>query len=107
MIIQGLLLYQKRTPYLLQTQHHHYYWLFSFFISRLSKFEIHTITSCIKKFLRQLKEPIIPLSLWRDFVNAANNPDSTFAETDLYQVLIQSVCVPDNSLITIKCNNYI
>jgi hypothetical protein len=55
-------------------------------LSRLAKFEIHTITSCIKKFLRQLKEPIIPLSLWHDFVNAANNPDTTFAETDLYQV---------------------
>jgi hypothetical protein len=60
----------------------------SFILNRLAKYEIHTITSCIKKFLRQLKEPVIPLSQWHDFVNAANNPDSTFAETDLYQVPI-------------------
>ena len=27
----------------------------------LSKYEIHTVTSCVKKFLRSLKEPVIPL----------------------------------------------
>ena len=32
---------------------------------RLSKYEIHAVTSTIKKFLRSLKEPIIPLSLWQ------------------------------------------
>ena len=42
--------------------------------------------SCVKKFLRSLKEPVIPHSLWRTFVDAANNPDTTDAETALYQV---------------------
>ena len=42
--------------------------------------------SCVKKFLRALKEPVIPHSLWRTFVDAANNPDTTDAETALYQV---------------------
>ena len=27
----------------------------------LSKYEIHAVTSCVKKFLRSLKEPVIPL----------------------------------------------
>lgn len=27
----------------------------------LSKYEIHAVTSCIKKFLRSLREPVIPL----------------------------------------------
>ena len=40
----------------------------------------------MKKFLRALKEPVIPHSLWRTFVDAANNPDTTDAETALYQV---------------------
>lgn len=56
---------------------------------RLSGYEIHTVTSCIKKFLRNLKEPIIPLSHWHDFVNAANNPDSTDAESALYQAIME------------------
>ena len=32
---------------------------------RLARYEIHAVTSCLKKFLRQLKEPVIPLSLWQ------------------------------------------
>ncbi len=30
---------------------------------KLSNNQVHDITSCVKKFLRGLKEPIIPLSL--------------------------------------------
>ena len=54
---------------------------------RLAKYEIHAVTSCIKKFLRSLKEPIIPLSLWQMFVDAANNPDTTDSETAMYQAI--------------------
>jgi len=54
---------------------------------RLSKYEIHAVTSCLKKFLRQLKEPIIPLSLWQVFVDAANNPDTTDSESAMYQAI--------------------
>ena len=39
----------------------------------LSKYDIHVVASTVKKFLRSLKEPIIPNSLWRVFVDAANN----------------------------------
>ena len=51
-----------------------------------SNIENETFCSCVKKFLRALKEPVIPHSLWRTFVDAANNPDTTDAETALYQV---------------------
>jgi len=54
---------------------------------RLNKYEIHAVTSCLKKFLRQLKEPVIPLSLWQVFVDAANNPDTTDSETAMYQAI--------------------
>ena len=52
----------------------------------LNRHDIHAVASCVKKFLRALKEPVIPHSLWRTFVDAANNPDTTDAETALYQV---------------------
>ena len=56
-------------------------------LKRLSSiFNFVDIFSCVKKFLRALKEPVIPHSLWRTFVDAANNPDTTDAETALYQV---------------------
>jgi len=53
----------------------------------LTKFEIPTITSVVKKFLRSLKEPVIPLSLWQVFVDAATNPDTTDAEAAMYQAV--------------------
>ena len=53
---------------------------------RLANYEVHVVTSCIKKFLRSLKEPIIPLSLWQVFVDAASNPDTTDIEAAMYQV---------------------
>merc|ERR1719230_718000 len=49
----------------------------------LTKFEIPTITSVVKKFLRSLKEPVIPLSLWQVFVDAAchsDNPDAAIIQ---------------------------
>ena len=53
----------------------------------INKYEIPVIASAIKKFLRSLKEPIIPLSLWRQFVDAANNPDSTDGDAATYQAI--------------------
>ena len=37
-----------------------------------------------------LKEPIIPLSLWQVFADAASNPDTTDPDSAMYQV--QSFC---------------
>ena len=53
----------------------------------MTKFEIPTVTSVVKKFLRSLKEPVIPLSLWQVFVDAATNPDSTDVEAAMYQAI--------------------
>jgi len=33
-----------------------------------------------------LKEPIIPLSLWQVFADAASNPDTTDPDSAMYQV---------------------
>ncbi len=53
----------------------------------LDKYEIHVVASAVKKFLRSMKEPVIPSSLWKTFVNAANCPDSTDAEAALIQAV--------------------
>ncbi|KAF6020154.1 hypothetical protein EB796_021527 [Bugula neritina] len=37
--------------------------------------DIHVICGCLKDFLRNLKEPLIPTSLWASFVNAAQTSD--------------------------------
>ena len=55
----------------------------------LTKQDIHCITSCVKKFLRSLKEPVIPQSSWQIFVDAANHPYETDQETDMIQAISQ------------------
>lgn len=40
-------------------------------IPNLQELDIHILCGCIKDFLRSLREPLIPLSLWTTFSNAA------------------------------------
>ena len=37
--------------------------------------DLHVVCGCLKDFLRNLKEPLIPTSLWTSFVNAAHVTD--------------------------------
>lgn len=53
-------------------------------IPPLSNIDIHVICGCVKDFLRNLREPIIPTNLWKDFANAVQNVDDTQAVRDLY-----------------------
>jgi len=54
---------------------------------RFNKYDVHSVASCIKKFLRSLKEPIIPLSSLQNFVDAAYNQNSEEREAQLYQAI--------------------
>ena len=47
----------------------------------LSKYGIHAVTSCVKKFLKSLKEAVIPLSVWQFFIDAADCPAETIEGT--------------------------
>ena len=54
-------------------------------LPNLSRYEVHAVTSCIKKFLRSLKEPVIPLTLWQVFVDAANSENDD--DSAMYQAI--------------------
>jgi len=53
----------------------------------LSKNDIHSVTSCFKKFLRLLKEPIIHQSSWEVFVKAASYEEEAEREAAMYQAI--------------------
>lgn len=54
----------------------------------LSNNDIHVICGCVKDFLRSLREPLIPTSLWKDFTNAAQNHDDKEAVRQLYKAIL-------------------
>lgn len=53
----------------------------------LSDVDIPTICSTLKDFLRSLREPLITVALWADFVRATSIPDKEDAEAALYQAI--------------------
>lgn len=55
----------------------------------LTNTDIHVLCGCIKDFLRSLIEPLIPTNLWKDFCNAAQNPDEVERQHELYKAIGQ------------------
>jgi len=53
----------------------------------LSQVDVHVLCGTIKDFFRSLKEPLIPTSMWAQFNQAANSPDMTDGEVQLYQAV--------------------
>lgn len=53
-------------------------------VSELASSDIHVICGCIKDFLRNLREPLIPTRLWTSFSNAVQNPIDKESVRDLY-----------------------
>ncbi|XP_034178181.1 rac GTPase activating protein tumbleweed [Osmia lignaria lignaria] len=53
----------------------------------LSDVDIPTICSTLKDFLRSLREPLITVGLWADFVRAATIQDKQDADAALYQAI--------------------
>lgn len=51
--------------------------------------DVHVICGALKDFLRSLKEPIITHLLWKDFVNAANEPETEDSTSNLYQAITE------------------
>ncbi|GIX84833.1 rac GTPase-activating protein 1 [Caerostris darwini] len=56
-------------------------------VTNLSKMDIHAICGTIKEFLRSLKEPLIPRSVWRTFVDAAEHTDDKLCLNLLYDAV--------------------
>ena len=57
---------------------------------------------CIKDFLRNLREPLIPPSMWQVFVDAAGNPDDTDGISALYQA-ISELPQPNRDTLAFLC----
>lgn len=55
----------------------------------LASSDIHVICGCIKDFLRNLREPLIPTRLWTSFSNAVQHHDDVAAVRDLYASINQ------------------
>ncbi|XP_043269603.1 rac GTPase-activating protein 1-like [Venturia canescens] len=53
----------------------------------LSEIDISTICSTLKDFLRSLREPLITVGLWADFVRATTMSDKQDADAALYQAI--------------------
>ncbi|XP_076643278.1 rac GTPase activating protein tumbleweed [Halictus rubicundus] len=53
----------------------------------LSEVDIATICSTLKDFLRSLREPLITVGLWADFVRATTITDKQDADAALYQAI--------------------
>lgn len=58
-------------------------------LPNLSGYEIHGVCGCIKDFLRGLREPLIPTSLWKDFSNAVQETDENEAVRQLFKAINQ------------------
>ncbi|XP_034950890.1 rac GTPase-activating protein 1-like [Chelonus insularis] len=56
-------------------------------VPNLSEIEIATICSTLKDFLRSLREPLITVGLWADFVRATTIVDKQDADAALYQAI--------------------
>ncbi|XP_008546525.1 rac GTPase-activating protein 1 [Microplitis demolitor] len=56
-------------------------------VPNLSEIDIATICSTLKDFLRSLREPLITVGLWADFVRATTITDKQDADAALYQAI--------------------
>ena len=53
----------------------------------LTNSDVHTLTGVVKNFLRSLKDPLIPRSMWSVFTKAATNPDVTDGVSEMFQAI--------------------
>ena len=74
--------------------------------SALGQVDVHVLCGVVKDFLRNLREPLVPSSMWNLFTQvfpnvfgvkdlpafsqAAGNPDSTDGESEIFQVPLYS-----------------
>jgi Rac GTPase-activating protein 1 len=58
-------------------------------VPNLENVDVHVLCGCIKDFLRSLREPLIPMSLWATFSNAADAAEQ--GDGDGYQAMYKAI----------------
>lgn len=56
-------------------------------VPSLSSVDINVLCGCVKDFLRSLREPLIPLALWRDFSNAVQAISTKQKQKDVFDAI--------------------
>ncbi|XP_055602733.1 rac GTPase-activating protein 1 [Uranotaenia lowii] len=56
-------------------------------VPNLSSLDINVLCGCVKDFLRSLREPLIPLSLWKDFSNAVQAISTQQKQRELFEAI--------------------
>ncbi|XP_055642270.1 rac GTPase-activating protein 1 [Toxorhynchites rutilus septentrionalis] len=56
-------------------------------VPNLSNMDINVLCGCVKDFLRSLREPLIPLDLWKDFSNAVQAISSRQKQQELFEAI--------------------
>lgn len=56
-------------------------------VPALQHSDVHVLCGCLKDFLRGLREPLVPMALWRDFSNAAQSTCDATAMRETYRAI--------------------
>ncbi|KAG5418900.1 RGA2 [Candida metapsilosis] len=67
--------------------------------------DIHAVTSALKRYLRKLPDPVIPISNYDEFIHIAASQSQREARLDSLHTLVQKLPVANQSVLHILCQH--